>query len=597
MTESADIRWDLQELYAGPDDPKLEHDAKEATRLAAAFRERYRGTVATVDAQQLAAILIDYEEILKLVRRPGQFASLRFAVATADEAAQAELGRTQQLESEVNQELAFFHVELKEAPLAALLSDPRLAPWRHYLEQQVIFAPFTLSEEAERTIARKDLSGKTAWVQLYQQVLGSAMAEVEIDGERRRLTRAEAMAMRSDSSRSVRDAATEALAESLRPHRPVLSFIFNTLFEDHRSDMVERAFPDVMRATVLQDDLQPRVVEALLEGVWQRRSLVERWHRVRSRAMALPDYGTQDIVVPAFGEEPQFTWAEGQEIVLRAFDRFSPETGRAARDVFERRRIDAFPREGKQPGAFCSPSYPPDPPFVMTNYNGRLDDVFTLAHELGHALHFTRSLVQRPVHYWTGMPLAETASVFAEMWLMDMLAAERPDASFRRQLLDRSIGDAVRTGFHQVAYVQWERAAHAARAEGAVPQERFCELWEGSWGALFGDAVVRKERDRWGWIGIPHFIFARFYCYSYAFGKFLTLSLYDLWKEQGADFVARYLDLLSAGGSGAPDALLGQMGIDIGDPAFWDRGCNVVERQIAALEAECEGAGEARSTS
>lgn len=588
MTDRSDQRWNLDDLYTGPSDPAIKDDGRQALLRAAEFRERFRGKVSRLDAEGLAGLLTAYEEILRLVRKPGQYASLRFAVATGDEAAQAELGLAQQLESEVNQELAFFHVELKDLAVRELLDGAdaaTLAPWRHYLEQQITFAPFTLSEEAERTVARKDLTGKTAWVQLYQQQLAAVMPEVKLAGGPQVLTRAEAMALRSDPDRSTREAATEALAESLRPLRPTLSFIFNTLFDDHRSDTSARGFPDVMRATVLQDDLDPAVVEALIDTVTRHRGVVARWHRVRARALGIADYGTQDLLVPAFGDEPKLSWDEARTWVQEAFDRFGPRAGAWARAYFERGWIDVFPREGKQPGAFCSPSYPPDHPYVLLNFTGRLDDAFTLAHELGHGLHFCESMVQRPVHYWTGMPLAETASVFAEMWLADLLTERRPDPTFRLQLLDRAIGDTVRTGFHQIAYVQWERAAHAARAEGAVPVERFCGLWDEHWGGLFGDAVTRKERDRWGWIAIPHFIFARFYCYSYAFGKFLTLSLYDLWKERGEAFTGPYLDLLAAGGSEAPHTLLSRMGIDVADPAFWARGCQVVERQVDAMEA------------
>ncbi len=583
-----DLRWDLHDLYLGPDDPRRAQDRAAALERAQTFSADCRGKLVELDGPGLRDALQRYELILQLVRRLGQYSSLRFSVATDDTTLQAEMGAASEFDAVINQELAFFHVELKAITkdhVTRLVGAEVLAPYQHYLETQQIFAPFTLSEEAERTIARKDVTGKTAWVQLYQQITSAVTCVVEQDGEQKHLTRSEAMALRSHEDRDLREKATEALAASLEPHRSTLSFIFNVLFEDHRSDTVQRGFPDVLRPTVLQDDLDPAIVDALLRTVADHQSIVHRWHAARSQVLGLPDYGSQDLLAAAFGPEPELAWDQGQDLVLRAFDRFSPRVAAVIKEFFDRRWIDVAPRVGKQSGAFCSPSMPPEHPYVMLNYAGRLDDAFTLAHELGHALHFSLSLGQRPVNYWTGMPLAETASVFAEMWLQDLLEEERPDPDFQLLLLDRALGDIVRTGFHQIAYVAWERKAHAARAEGVVAPEAFSALWDAEMSDLFGAAVTRKERDRWGWIAIPHFVFARFYCYSYAFGKFLTLSLYDLWKERGDSFVRDYETMLAAGGSEAPAVLVAKLGIDLTDPGFWARGCRVAESMVERIEA------------
>ncbi|MEE2829565.1 MAG: M3 family metallopeptidase, partial [Myxococcota bacterium] len=238
----------------------------------------------------------------------------------------------------------------------------------------------------------------------------------------------------------------------------------------------------------------------------------------------------------------------------------------------------------KRGGAFCSPGTPPDHPWVMVNFAGRTENVFTLAHELGHGLHFQLALEQSPLNYHCGLPLAETASVFAELWLHELLMEQASTDQERVRLLTRQVQSAFGTAFHQVAYVNWELRAHRARAEGVVSPEQLCSMWAEEMQRCWGPEVAMSEGDRWRWITIPHFIFARFYCYSYAFGKLLTLSLHRLWRDRGEDFVQDYIALLSAGGAKAPVDLFAAIGLDLSDPAFWQGGLDVVAGYMDELD-------------
>jgi len=579
--------WNLSELYAGLDDPRLDADRQHARERADALAARYRGCNGALSADEFLDALTEFEAITALTGKPGHYASLRFAVATDAPEVQAAYGKAQAFEAEVNQELAFFPVELNAMSLdrfVELTDSGELRPYRHYLRYQRMFTDYTLSEDVERTILRMQVTGRDAWVNLYLQVTAALEFEVEVDGEIRTLTSSEVRTLSTEPDRALRDRAMEAMVAGYTPHTPVLTHVFNTLFEDHRSEMDERGYDDVMDYTVLKDDLAPPIVDALLDVTTANMSLVHRYHALRRRVLDLDDYGTQDLRAPAFGDEPEISWERASELVVQAFTAFSPEAGDVATRFLTRGWVDVFPRKGKTGGAFCSPGFPPEHPWVMVNFTGKTDNVFTLAHELGHALHFTLSLEQSPLNYWTGLPLAETASVFAELWLHEHLMSTSDDAVLRRQLLDRQIQGAVGTAFNQVSYIHWERRAHAARAEGVTSAEDFGRLWAEEQARLLGDAVVLKERDHSRWMRIPHFVFARFYCYSYAFGKLLTLGLADLWREQGEAFVADYMSLLRSGGSSTPFELVGSVGIDLSERAFWERGCSVVERYLVQLE-------------
>jgi oligoendopeptidase F len=443
-----------------------------------------------------------------------------------------------------------------------------------------------MSEDAERIVAMKDATGKHAWNQLYSEVTAGLLFPVEVDGETKKLTRSEANALRQSPDRALRERAVQSLADGHRAHEAVLTFVFNTIFEDHRAESAARGYPDALRFTVLQDDLDPEVVESLLQTTLAWGSIPRRWHALRKARLGLDDYGTEDLLAPAFGAPGTVSWDAAKAMTLDAFARFHPEAHEVARTLFDERRADVYPRPGKRSGAFCSPTLPPEPPFVMLNHADQLSDAMTCAHELGHALHFTLSLEQQPLVYWTGTSLAETASVFAELWLHDVLIERAQTDEERLRLLANQVEDAVGTAFRQVAYVDWERKAHALRAEGVVTAAEYAAIWERSMRWLHGDAVRVRERDGYGWLSVPHFIFARFYCYSYAFGKMLTLALYDLWKERGAAFVDAYLDMLRSGGSRSPRELVARLGVDLADPKFWERGCRVVDSWLDTLGAE-----------
>jgi oligoendopeptidase F len=579
-------RWDLTDLYSGPDDPQIVTDQADALAASEAFARRFQGRLASLDGPGLAAAFIDFEELMRGVHRPRHYASLRFAVATGDPDVQAALAQAQAFGAQVDQQLAFWGVELKELTeehLDGLDGVEQLAPWRHYLTYERQFAPYTLSEPEERTIALKDVTGKTAWVNLYTQLTSGLRFEVEVDGETRSLTRGEVDALAVRPDRDLRERAAIAFTEGFAPQREVLTFAFNTLFEDHRLETDARSYDDVLQFTVLSDELDRPVVDSLITAATDGFDIVHRYHALRSRELDLPDYAAHDLRVPAFGAERSAPFDESKQLVLEAYERFSPQAATVARRFFDERWVDVFPRPGKSSGAFCSYGYPPAHPWVLLNHTDTLGDVFTIAHELGHGLHGVLAGIQTPLNFHAGRAMAETASVFAELWLHERLM-EGADDTLRLQLLDRQVRDAVGTAFNQVAYINWERRAHAARAEGTVSGEACSAIWTEEMHRLMGDAVRLEERDGWRWISIPHFIFARFYCYSYAFGKLLTLGLHALWREQGDEFVREYLAMLASGGSRSPADLVATLGLDLADPAFWQRAVDVVRGYLVQLE-------------
>ena len=279
-----------------------------------------------------------------------------------------------------------------------------------------------------------------------------------------------------------------------------------------------------------------------------------------------------------------YTYNAAAEMVLDSFNRFDPQIARLARKVFDENHLDSEVRKGKRGGAFCWSVGPDLSPWVLLNYQGLVDDVATMAHELGHAIHAMLATEHSIFTFHSCLPLAETASTFGEMMLVDRLLAEETDEAVRRDLLFSQVDDAYATIMRQSYFALFERQAHEMVQAGAGADE-LAEAYMTNLKEQFGDAVEISDEFRWEWVSVPHFYHTPFYVYAYAFGQLLVFSLYQQFKAEGEAFKPRYLRILAAGGSKAPEAILNEAGIDIRSAEFWQGGFDVIARLVEQLEA------------
>lgn len=583
------LRWDLSALYPKVDAPGLPADMHAITRDAQAFAERYRGRVAHLSPAELRDAIQALEAFNSRMMRVHGFAMLAFSTDTQSPGTKDLLDKTRTWGTDLHNLLTFFDLEIKAVPEDAfqrLVASSDLDRYRYFLARERKFAPHTLSEPEERLMALKAITGESAWGQLYEEISSLMRVTLTLDGKTQELTLEEARALATHPDRSVRKQARTAVLSAYAERSHVLTFIFNTLYQDHAQDVALRQYPSAIAPTLLGDDLPAAVIDALMTAVERQYPLAQRYFRLKAKALGLDDFSSYDTLAPYAKSERAVSFSEGKAIVLEAFESFSPDFARIAREFFDARRIDVPPEAGKRGGAFCAGLTPGLPTYVLLNWTDRLDDVSTLAHELGHGIHFVLAgQVQTPFNYHPITPLAETASTFAELVLVSHLLEREEDPAVRLQLLANRLEDAIGTIFRQVMYTRWELTAHARRAEGVVPPEAFSELWLEQHRKLYGDAVALIDVDRWGWSSIPHIVLYRFYCYSYAFGQLLVYALYQHYRDQGPDFVPKLLDVLRAGGSAPPQEILQGVGVDITDPEFWSKGLRLVEAMLTEFEA------------
>lgn len=596
MKDSELPTWDLSDLYAGMGDPKMEADLRDSLARAQRFEQQHRGRILSgeIDGKSLSDALGELESIRERVDRVLAYAYLVFAADTQNPKHGALLQRTQEHFTELQRHLLFFELEWTAAPekkAEEWMRAPELSRYRHFLESIRKWAPHRLSEGEEKILEEKANTGIRAFQRLFDETINQIRFEVEVDGERRSLTEQEALALLYEPRREVRRAGAKGLTEGLERNAPLLTFIFNQIVADHASDDRLRRFPDPMASRNLSNEIDSAAVDALLDACEPYYGLVARYYRLKKEQLGLDRLYDYDRYAPMTARSEPISFGHAKERVLSAFADFSPQVAKIASLFFEKNWIDAPVRPGKRGGAFSHGTVPSVHPYVFVNYLGNPRDVMTLAHELGHGVHQWLSRRQSYFNFDTPLTTAETASVFAEMLVFHRLKAEEKDPKMRLALLMEKLEESFATIFRQVVLCRFEQKAHAARrSEGELTSDRINQLWLSENRAMFGDALTLTDDYRWWWMYISHFIHSPFYTYAYAFGHLLVLALYQKYLGEGAGFVPKYLDLLSAGGSQPPNQLIQEkIGLDITQRDFWQGGLRFLEQMVEEAERLAKG--------
>ena len=589
---AAGVAWNLADLYRGPDDPALARDLDGALARAQAFARRYRGTIAVPEgpaAPWLAGAVAELESIAEQADKPAVYADLLHAADSRPPAHGALVAMTQERGSEIHNQLLFFDLEwiaVEDAAARRILDDPACARYRHHLARLRRYRPHTLSEPEEKLLELTANTGRRAFHRLFDEVLSAMTVAVEVDGAKQLLNESGVLALLHDARRDVRQRAARALTDGLRDRSLLLTFVFNVIAQEHAQCDRLRGYADAMAARHLANEIDAATVDALMAACEANATIVRDYYHLKRRLLGLDALCDYDRYAPIGDEAEQVTWPAARELVLEAYGDFSPRLREIAEQFFTHRWIDAEVRDGKRGGAFSSAAVPTAHPYILLSYLGHARDVQTLAHELGHGVHQYLARERGYLQADAAITMAETASVFGEMLVFERLRRLEQAPRARLALLCAFIEEAFGTVFRQVALTRFEQRLHdVRRREGELSSDRIAALWYEVNAALYGDSVVLTDDYRWWWAYIPHFIHSPFYCYAYGFGELLVLALYELYRARGAAFVPQYLDLLAAGGSDAPAALLVRLGVDVQQPSFWGRGLGVLRRLVEEAQA------------
>jgi oligoendopeptidase F len=581
--------WDLSEILPEPSPAAIAERLAHLDTAVAAFEARRASLHPAMEREELVAMVRQYEEIVEEMNALSGYASLWFYSDTRNQDAIALRNRVRQATTAASNRILFFTLwwrGLSDEEAEALLSqDAARADYRFYLTDLRRFKPYTLDEKSEQIINVKDDNGVGAVLTLYSMLVNRLEYTLEVDGETKKLTRDALMSHAFSPRPELRIAAYRELYGVYARESTVLGQIYvNRVRDWYDEQVVLRGYSSPIAVRNADNDVPDRAVETLLAVTRENAPVFQRYFRLKAGWLGLDRLRRYDLYAPLAASDQEVDYPDAVRSVLETFADFHPRLSGLAERVLAENHMDAEIRKGKRGGAFCSTVLPRFTPWVHVNYAGRVRDVATLAHELGHAVHSMLAEHHSILTQHASLPLAETASVFGEMLMTDRLLRDERDPLIRRELLASSVDDVYATVLRQAYFVLFELEAHEAVRAGSSVEE-ICDLYMAKLKEQFGDSLDIAPEFRYEWLSIPHIYQTPFYCYAYSFGQLLVLALYRRYQEQGEAFKPGYLKLLSYGGSERPEKVLSEMGIDMTDRAFWQGGFDFVRERIDELEA------------
>ena len=579
--------WDLSDLYVAEDDPELTNDLDWLRKACSNFSEDYQGKLDKLGAMGLLDAVERYQAIEVVAGKVMSFAGLRYYQLTTDSQRTKFMSDMQDKVTKLTTPLVFYGLEFNRISgdrITSLLNeDSGLARYKPVFDRMRAMKPYQLSDELEKFLHDQSVVGASAWNRLFDETVASLTFQIK--GEE--LPLEAATNKLSDKNRDMREVAAREIARVLKKNTSLFARVHNTLVKEKEVEDQWRKMPTPQTGRHLSNHVETEVVQALRDAVVSAYpKLSHRYYSLKAKWMGLEKMQIWDRNAPLPIEDDKLIdWTTAQNMVLSAYSEFAPKMAEIAEQFFTKGWIDAAVKTGKAPGAFAHPTVTTVHPYIMLNYLGKQRDVMTLAHELGHGVHQVLAANQGELLSSTPLTLAETASVFGEMLTFRKLLAAAKTQKERKVLLAGKVEDMINTVVRQIAFYDFECKLHAARAEGEMTPAQINQIWMSVQGESLGPIFEFMDGYETFWSYIPHFVHSPFYVYAYAFGDGLVNALYAVYEEGDPEFQSKYFDMLSAGGSKHHKELLAPFGLDASDPAFWDKGLNMISGMIDELEA------------
>jgi oligoendopeptidase F len=582
-------RWDLNDvLPAGVVGRRLAGLRTKAERF-----ESMRARLASLGREDVLSALRLYEEINDDLGRLIARSYMEYTADTGDQRAKAGLDLAEEMKAEIDNRVLFFRLwwtGLDDGEVARLAPDD--PDFRYYLSLWRKLKPHTLDEKVEQAVNLKNVTGFSAWSHHYDKIVSDFTFTIKVrgkvmkdaSGKPKKMVMDEVTRLFYSPDTATREAAYKALLGKFAENGEVLGEVYRTIVRDWKNEFVKlRAYSSAIAPRNLENDVDDRAVQTLLQVCRKRAAVFQDFFRVKSKLLGMKRMTRCHIYAPLAQKQVRVSYEEAVRRVRDAFEEFDPKVARLAMRVFEVGHVDSTPRKGKTGGAYCYSVTPRVVPYLFLNFAGVNRDVYTIAHESGHAVHSQLASSHSVLTFQPPLVLAETASVFGEMILFDKYMREEKNPELKRAVLLEKLSSMYGTIERQAYFVVFEEQAHPAVNEGATVSD-LCSAYSKTLGEQFAQAVRVPDEFKWEWTYIPHIFHTPFYCYAYTFGNLLSLALYDAYLREGKTFVPRYLKLLSYGGSESPGKVLEEVGVDLSSAQFWEGGFKVVSRMVGELQ-------------
>src|SRR5712692_4571691 len=578
-------KWDLRGLVK---DPHSSIDKRlQVVKLKVNDFEKGKKVLSPkISEKKFASILHSLEEITEKFSIISGYASLEYSSDTQSDEATSLLTKIHQFGADIENRTLFFDQwwkkEIDEKNAQRLMKSA--GELHEFLRYKRLLAKYSLTEPEERIINTLDVTGHSALVKIYDKITNAFEFVVKIDGKTRKYTREELGRLVRNPKSKTREIAYKALLSRYYTNKGVLGEIYQNIVLNWKNECIQlRGYSSPISVRNIGNDVDDKTVNSLLFVCKKNSQVFHKFFSQKARILGVKKLRRYDIYAPIQKKnEKKYNYDKAVRLVLHTLHNFSPKLGEFARKVFVQNHVDSAVRPGKRSGAFCSTIAPKITPYVLVNFKGRPNDVFTLAHELGHAIHSMAASDKSIFIHEATLPLAETASTFSEMLLFDQILNEVSDEE-RLSILVEHLDDLYSTIARQAYFTIFEIAAHKRIGEGATVHDITTEYMK-TLKEQFGNSITLSSDFGVEWTCIPHFYHSPFYCYSYSFGNLLALSLFQRYRREGRSFASSYVEILSAGGSRKPEELLKQHGLDISSEAFWREGFTYIKNQTERLD-------------
>jgi oligoendopeptidase F len=590
MTEK-DIVWNLSELFPSTKDPSVQKTIEQVIKMAEDFTEKYQGKIKNFSARNLLECVKEFETYQVKLRDISLFAGLSFAANMTLPDTQLLYDKVTKTEAKLGKMLAFFELEVgalvHEKP--KICSESSLANYKHTLERLKRRVAHQLSEIEEQLIIEKDQFGVRSWEELQSKWLNTRMFEVEVEGKKKTLSYGEANGLLPHPDRATRESAYKSIYGLLRNYGEIFSSAIRNICNDWFAICERRKYNSPMHASLIANDIDQQTIDNLLKTVENQISLYQRYLKLKAKIMELPKLGCHDMLAPLpCASKMRFDYDKARDLIIKAYNKFDKDYTFAVKDMFTRNHLDSSPRFGKQNGAFCSSWYSGKSAYILSSFNGTLRDTYTLAHELGHATHdYYCQRSQTILNLQIPMIVAETASIFGELLLTDVLLSEAKSDDEKKTIICSVLDLAGRVIFQVTARAWFEQSLYNAIKQGEyLNYETVCKNWIAARNKTYGNVVEWFDEMETEWAVTPHYYMAnfRFYNYPYVYAQLFVYALYQKYLKEGKEFVPKFKQILSAGSSISPKEIGKVIGIDVADPSFWKLGMKQYEHFVEDLE-------------
>ena len=578
--------WNLNDLYKSPKDPKIKKDLYLIQKESKIFEKKYEKKISKLSSSKLLSAIIELQNIDEKIDRILSYAQLLHSEDLNNEKNKIFLQEMQETITNYFSYLIFFNLEinnLSETKIKKYLQNKKLQKFNTWILNIRTFRKHMLNKDLEKLFTDKSLTSKSAWIKLFDETI----ATLKFDFKNKKLSSAEILNLMSDQNYNNRKIAAKSIGKVFKENVRIFTIITNTLAKDKFVNDKWRKYPNPVRSRNLLNAIEDDVVEALSKSVTSSYSkLSHRYYSLKAKWFNVKflNYWDRNAPVP-FQNKKIYKWDDAKEIVLKAYSEFDPLFGKIVKKFFENNWIHAPVLKGKSPGAFSASTVPSVHPYILVNYQGKIRDVSTLAHELGHGIHqYLAAKSQGHFNSSTPLTLAETASVFGEMLTFKFLLKNEKNLIKRKALLANKIEDMLNTVVRQISFYEFEKEIHNKRKKSELSVNEICSIWMETQKQSLGPSIKLHEEYKYFWTYIPHFIHSPFYVYAYAFGDCLVNSLYTVYQEGLESFKKKYIDLLKAGGSKRYRELLKPFNLDPSHPIFWEKGISMIESFIDELE-------------